>query len=521
MELGASVISLRYQREEDQEEEQEENLVANSKSLNVKENSSLRCLLPQILASLAAAAFHIGNGTAMAYSAVLISQLEEDGSDFKATKSENAFMASIIILIAPFASIVSGVLMDKFGRLNTIKLAIVPGVLGWVALALAPNMKIIIMGRILTGIAASWGTNPAIVYITEIAHPKLRMSLMQLSPTYVSLGMIVVYLAGMYTTWRMVAWICNIFIVLPVTVVFFIPESPMWLILKGRTKEAKKSLEWLNKKQPQPEGKNETFAEIQFKVLKKQHEEEEAKSKNKGSFKEILHEFMKPTGYKPLIIMCPLFFCQHFSGIYITMFYSITFIKEAGTDLNAYFVSALIGVVRFIMASTNVVLLKYLNRRTALISSCAGMAFFMYLSGQYTLWIKEEVTTAKWVPVVSLLMYVVCSVNGLMYLPFMVISELFPVKIRGVGYTIGYSMSMVFMFAGLQGYYWLYDVLGGITHLQWFFSAVCAAGLVYSYIFMPETKGKKLSEISNNFKKGWLYIGKHHDDDNVSRRSTV
>lgn len=103
-----------------------------------------------------------------------------------------------------------------------------------------------------------------------------------------------------------------------------------------------------------------------------------------------------------------------------------------------------------------------------------------------------------------------------MSLPFMVIPELFPQEIRGTGYTIGYSISTLFMFGSLESYYFLDEVLGGATNLQWFFSIICLAGLVYTYMFLPETKGKKLTDITNNFKKGWLYIGKSHKNENQS-----
>ncbi|XP_057671002.1 facilitated trehalose transporter Tret1-like isoform X2 [Diorhabda carinulata] len=447
--LGASIISLRnISNKDDEEEEIPQNLISSNKSLNVPELDSWKCLLPQILAAIAAASFHTGNGMSMAYSAVLISQLEQPDSDFKATNTENAFMGL--------------------------------------------------------------GTNPAIVYMTEIGNPKIRMSLMQLGSAYASLGMIITYLGGWYMHWRIVAWISNVFILLTGLSVCFIHESPLWLIFRGKFKSAKRSLNWFYKHQPNPAGNGETYADLQFKILKKQEEEAQVKRRNKGTLGDLAKEFMKPSGYKPLIIMCPLFFCQHFSGIYITMFYSITFIKEAGTNIDGYFASVMIGVTRFIIATSNVLILKYVNRRTAIIVSSLGMAIFMYISGQYTLWIREGETTAKWVPVASLLMYVVCSVTGLMFLPFMVISELFPLAIRGVGYTIGYSLSMLFMFAALQSYYGLNAALGGSTNLQWFFAVVCTMGAVYTYIFLPETRGKKLNEITENFQKGWLYIGKSH-----------
>lgn len=62
--------------------------------------------------------------------------------------------ASVLIIVIPFASIFSGLMMDGIGRLNTIKIAGIPGVIGWIIIALAPNVLWIILGRILVGISS-------------------------------------------------------------------------------------------------------------------------------------------------------------------------------------------------------------------------------------------------------------------------------------------------------------------------------------------------------------------------------
>lgn len=159
--------------------------------------------------------------------------------------------------------------------------------------------------------------------------------------------MVLTYLGGWFLHWRTLAWICNIFIVVPCLVCIIIHESPSWLILKGKYEQAKKSLQWIHKYQKPPKGviisyqsksltnqlfilQQETFAELQYKLLQEEQEkkkEEQQRLQNKRGFKFILGEFLKPTGWKPLVILTGLFFFQHFSGIYITMFYSITFIQ--------------------------------------------------------------------------------------------------------------------------------------------------------------------------------------------------
>lgn len=148
-----------------------------------------------------------------------------------------------------------GFIMDSIGRLNTIKLAAIPGAIGWSLIATATNVPMLIVGRLLTGLASAWGTSPAIVYITEIAKADMRGSLISSAPTYASLGMVLAYLQGWLINWRVVAWMCIIYTVVPAVIIMFIPESPAWLVSKGRIEQAGKSLDWLYKYHAQPEHK--------------------------------------------------------------------------------------------------------------------------------------------------------------------------------------------------------------------------------------------------------------------------
>ncbi|XP_019873990.2 facilitated trehalose transporter Tret1 isoform X2 [Aethina tumida] len=510
MNVGASCISL-YTTDAYKETSDTKETFQSTFSISKYESKSLKSLWPQIFAAVIAASFHIGNGISMAYSAVLIAQLDQPDSEIKPTQTEKAWMASVLIIVVPVASIACGFLMDGVGRLNTIKIAGIPGIIGWCMCAMANNIPVIIFGRLLVGLASAWGTSPAIVYISEIAHTDLRGSLMSVAPLYVSLGMVITYFLGYIMHWRALAWLCNVSVLIPCLMCVLIPESPSWLIWKGKNDQAKKSVNWFNKNQPKPNDKAETVAEMHFRLLQDEQEKknEEAAKKGKKGASAIIKEFLKPTGYKPLIFFVGLFICQHFSGIYITMFYSIQFIEAAGTSINGYFASILIGVVRFAMSMVSTVLLKKHKRRTLMFISSSGMAVCMFLSGLFTQWIQEGKTTMTWLPVACILLYVVTSIIGVLPIPNMLLAELFPLEIRGTGYSIGYSICCMIMFSALQSYYTLSNMLGGAKNLQWFFSVTCLGALVYSYIFLPETKGVKLTDINTYFKHQSVYIGSH------------
>jgi facilitated trehalose transporter len=310
-------------REEKEREDKFNETLGSCGSLSRYESKTFKNLLPQMLASSAAALFHVVVGISLAYSAILLPQLDSEDSDLKITKDQGAWIASVITITIPVSGMTCGFLMDSVGRLNTIKLAMVPAVAGWIVIATSRSVTMMIIGRIITGFAAAWGTSPAMVYITEIARADMRGSLMSFAPAYTSLGVVLAYFQGWMLNWRTVAWVCNVYAVVPFVLVMFIPESPAWLVAKGRNEQAKKALVWFNKYQPLIQNGNQTFAQLQFEYLVKEHEEKEKSRLNSGGLSAKIKEFFKPTGYKPLLILLGLFVFQQFSGIYITLFYSI------------------------------------------------------------------------------------------------------------------------------------------------------------------------------------------------------
>lgn len=516
--ISASCFSLHLEEnakailEEQKQEEQFSAIIVSCKSLSYYEGKKFKTVLPQILAAGIAATFHIVVGMSLAYSAILLPQLEESQNvtgSIQMTKTEGSWIASVLVIFTPAGAIVAGVIMDAIGRLNMLKLASIPCVLGNVVIAMATNVPMLLSGRILLGIGSAWATSPAIVYITEIAKADLRGSLISMAPGFASLGMVLVYLKGWFLDWRLVAWLTNIYVVVPAILIMFIPESPAWLVSKGRIEQARKSLEWINRFQPQPEYKSESFAEMQLAYLQKEHmikKEQEAQSLGGNGVLRKLKMFARPTAFKPLIILTGLFFFQQFSGIYITLFYAVTFFKDIGSTINPYLASVFIGSVRFVMSIANTWFMRRFRRRTLMVVSCAGMAVCMCISALFTKWIQDGTTTHTWVPVLMLLLYVVTSMLGLLSIPWTMTAELFPLEIRGVAHSISYSLAQLLMFASIQGYYDLTNLVGGASGLQYFFAAVSLGALLYSFIFLPETHRKKLKDIEAYFVNNTAYL---------------
>ncbi|XP_012261501.1 facilitated trehalose transporter Tret1-2 homolog isoform X2 [Athalia rosae] len=496
---------------EDNERECFKDAIVSCRSLNkgFTEPTNLKSAMPQIAASIIAASFHITVGLTMAYSAVLIPQLELEMETFPTTTTETSWIASIVVISVPVGAVFGGFLMETFGRLKTIQIAAIPSTIGWILIAVATNVPMLLVGRLLTGLASALGTSPAIVYITEVARPELRGSLISTGPTLASFGMLLVYIKGACLSWRMVAWLSIVYAAVPLILIqIFTPESPVWLVSKGRLEDAKKSLAWLYKLEPK-QGKI-TAAEAQYNTILKEHEiklSEQRKSSHGGTAAKLA-AFLKPTGWKPMSILFLFFLFQQFSGIYITLFYAVTWFQEAGSGIDPFNASILVGLTRFLCSMVNTWLLRRFKRRLLCIVSALGMAVCMSVSGYFTWTIKTDPASGgRWVPVVCLLLYVCTSMVGMLTIPWTMTAELFPTEIRGIAHSISYSLANVLMFAAVQSYRDLSSALGGSHGLQWFFAGVSVGAAVFVWIWLPETHGKKLSEIEEYFQNHFLAIG--------------
>jgi MFS family permease len=110
------------------------------------------------------------------------------------------------------------------------------------------------------------------------------------------------------------------------------------------------------------------------------------------------------------------------------------------------------------------------------------------------------------IPVICILIYISLGVTGLMTIPWTMTAELFPLEIRGLAQGLIVSLAHVVMFAALQMYRRLGDVIGGSYGVQWFFAGTSFLSVIFVFIFVPETHKKMLSEIQDYFQHNSVYL---------------
>lgn len=218
--------------------------------------------------------------------------------------------------------------------------------------------------------------------------------------------------------------------------------------------------------------------------------------------------FFQPEVMKPLIIINIFNILQVLSGTYLIVFYAVDILKNIqGTENLDHFVTAILtACVRFIFSIAGSFLLTLIGRRTLALTSGLGTALSTLFLAML---LYQNCKVPEYAPAALVLIYVATNTMGFMILPGVMLSELFPAKVRGVagGFTF-----MIFNFTlfGVAKLFPLVRNSVGVSGVFWIFAAVGIIASFFLYLTLPETTGQTLSEIEDYFQKpGFLWIGRN------------
>lgn len=325
----------------------------------------------------------------------------------------------------------------------------------------------------------------ALVYVSEISHPQVRPMLLCLNSSFVSLGILLVYIFGAIMNYTLAAALSSSFCIFNFLIINFLPESPYWLLQKGRIEEAKTSLHWFNTR---PD-----IYEDECAKMMENYRSKLAESLVNLSVFQKLGTFRRPSTWKPLLILSFFFVFQQLSGAYVILFYTVNMFKDLGTGMDEYYASVFLGVLRFLMTCIAAALSRRYGRRPLSMISAGGMSVFSLAAGiyMYAISSSSEVITVNWLSLVFVLVYVCFSAVGMLVIPWTVIGELLPSEVRGIGGGIMISVAYVLMFATIKVYP---DLLDTLTLKGMFMSFGVTSFLCVLFVFfiLPETLGRNL-----------------------------
>lgn len=454
-----------------------------------------------MIATIAAHGNSISVGMNQGYSAVLLPQLMQQGTSLHVTEEEASWIASLGVISNPIGALLAGILMEIFGRKTTVKLTSLPYIIGWVLISLSDDIFKLYAGRFISGVAVGMAT-ASYVYVAEICQAEYRGTLSASGPVHVSLGVLLIYILGFIAPWQRVAAICTLCALFSFIGMCAVPESPPWLASRGRVTEALDALMWLRRNPATAEAELSELLEAVAKEKNNNIPTNDVKSnKHLQAVKNLMKTFIRPTAWKPFLILLLFFAFQEGSGIYIILYYAVNLFQEVGTGLNEFVASIVVGCVRLVMSVVGAILMKSFGRKTLAIVSGLGMAISMAVGGGYE-YLYSHLPAAErplsWIPLISVLGHVCVSMIGFLQLPWVMNGELFPLAIRGVMGGLVASLAHLFIFTSVKTYPNMMHSLGSDGTL-WFFSVAALSGALYCYFFLPETRGKTLREIELEF----------------------
>ena len=278
---------------------------------------------------------------------------------------------------------------------------------------------------------------------------------------------------------------------LAVTALYTIPaayvlkETPRWLVTQSKVKEARDVLVWLRGKQYNV---NKELSEI----------EEQCDSETTLSLLEKLQELKKKPVYHPVLLAVVLVFFQTFTGIEAIVFNVKDILRHAEVPYPGQVAAFTTGGIQMLFSLIGARLMDILGRRTLLISSSLILIISLAALGAYEMFYYKPDCYPVFA-IISLAFFIGGFSIGWGNATYVLISEMIPLRVRGTGVGIATVANWGFMII-TTGLFRNYQEAVKPWGVFWSFSFMSICGLIYVILFIPETKGKSLEEIENNFK---------------------
>ncbi|XP_047513658.1 facilitated trehalose transporter Tret1-like isoform X1 [Pieris napi] len=398
------------------------------------------------------------------------------------TNEESSWVGGLMPLAALIGGIIGGPLIEYLGRKKTIIGIAIPFFLGWILIATAFNVFMVLAGRAFCGICVGVGSLAFPVYLGETLQPEVRGALGLLPTALGNTGILLAFFFGTYLNWSHLAYLGA---ALPVP--FFLlmlatPETPRWYFTKGRAEDARKALQWLR-------GRN---SNIDKELTALALSQEDSNRSGGNAFGQIFsRKYMRP-----VLIALGLMLFQQLSGINAVIFYASTIFKMAGSTLDENVCSIIIGVVNFVSTFIATAIIDRLGRKMLLYISSVSMIITLVTLGAY-FYVRAvgiDLSAYGWLPLACLVIYVLGFSIGFGPIPWLMLGEILPSKIRGTAASLATGFNWTCTFIVTKTFHNIIVVIK-MYGTFWLFAALCIAGLFFVIFFVPETRGKSLEEI--------------------------
>jgi sugar porter (SP) family MFS transporter len=434
-----------------------------------------------VVASAAVAAlggFLFGFDTGIISGALLFIKQE-----FDLSASLQQLVVGSLLLAAVVGALLGGPISDVWGRKRTLILAALIFGVGALVASFSPNLAVLVVARVLLGLAIGIASMIVPVYIAEIAPPRVRGALVSLQQFMITVGIMVSYLVSYAFSgsgaWR---WMLGVGMI-PAAILFVgmlpLPESPRWLLAKDRRQDALGVLRRIRHEEHNPEAE---LAEI----------EAVHKMQAGVGYQDLFRPSVRPA----LFVGVGIAFINQMVGVNAVIYYAPTILKDAGFSSSAAILATTgVGVLNMLVTLCALLLIDRVGRRPLLLVGISGVLLALIVLGAAYL-LPGGPSGAGFLLVAGLLVYIASFAASLGIAIWLLNSEVYPLEVRGKGAAAGAFTHWVLDFVIASTVLTLIATITP-TGMFWFYGFFAILGIVFVLRRVPETKGKTLEEVSD------------------------
>jgi facilitated trehalose transporter len=302
-------------------------------------------------------------------------------------------------------------------------------------------------------------------------------------------GVLLSYIMGAFLPWNQLSWTSAVFPALLLFVIIPLPESPVWLLSKGRTSDAEKALKWLH--HPQQTPKDSIPAEFQQSsvyAITSETTQTTVSSKNRSVSGFSRKELFRRPVLVPFALTFTLVIFQTVSGVDVILLFTVSIFHSAGSELDDHLTTIIVGLVQLVANFASLFIVDRAGRKPLLIASGAIMCVALAALGTHFYLQKNGMgQSLGLLPLISLIVFMVGFSIGFSGIPFLLVGELIPEKQRSFLSSIAGSLWLGITFVVIRTFHVLNNSLG-VDGTFWFYSCVCLCSCFFVYFLVPETK---------------------------------
>jgi SP family galactose:H+ symporter-like MFS transporter len=417
--------------------------------------------------------------------AIISGALSILANKYSLSATGQGWLVSITLLGAMVGVVFAGVIADRFGRRMALLLPAFLFILGSFIVIGMDNLTVFFTGRFITGLAVGLVSMTSPLYLAEIAPTSQRGRFVCLHQVVVTIGVLLAYLVnlryGQHGDWKTMFGLALIPSILMFICMLFVCESPSWLLSKGLIDSAVRA-----------------FTKLRTDKSWQQHMVAASTFTAHDNTQSLLKMFFKSKVRYILILGIVLNMFQQITGINTIIYYAPSIFELAGftSDSFAKMAAVALGSANVMATLISVWLIEKMGRRKLLIASAIGMGLSMQIVALFFFFASPDVAFASFY---SILAFVAFFAIGLGPVTVVLVSELYPLSIRGRAMSVvtaanwffNYLISLVFLdlvsLLEIKGVFQMYAIIA------------CLA-LIFICTYLPETKGKSLEEIESSMK---------------------